>query len=123
MTPHDSKLAERFRPVLMRREAELRAILRASFVANSEPTDGQDGVTDFKDIAAGQSLDLVDEMQADHAAVELEQVVAALHRVQEGTYGQCLDCGEAIDEARLTAMPAAAFCVACQSVHENARLR
>ena len=119
MKSHES-LGSRFRPVLAQRETELRAILHASLAANSQPPGGQDGVTDFKDIAAEQSRDVVDQVQADHAAHELEQVLVALQRVEDGSYGQCLDCGEAIDERRLTALPAAAYCVACQAVHEHA---
>lgn len=114
-------LGLRFRPVLAQREAQLRALLRASLVASSEPDGGQDGVSDFKDMAAEQSMELVDEVQADHAAVELKQVLAALERIEEGSYGECLDCGEPIDERRLSAMPAAAFCTACQALHEHAR--
>ena len=123
MKPHASNPGSRWRPVLLQREAELRAILHGFLISNSEPPGGQDGVTDFKDIAAEQSRDVVDEVQADHAAKELDQVLAALQRVEDGSYGQCLDCGGAIDERRLTAMPAAAYCVACQAVHEHARAR
>jgi hypothetical protein len=51
MKSHDSSsLGLRFAPVLARREAELRAILHAAQVVENDRTDGQDGVTDFKDI-------------------------------------------------------------------------
>lgn len=123
MKSHENNSGARLRPVLAQRAAELRAILHDSLAANSEPTSGQNDVTDFKDIAADQALDIVDEAQASHAAIELQQVLAALQRVDDGSYGQCLDCGETIDQRRLTAMPAAAYCVACQAVHEHARPR
>jgi DnaK suppressor protein len=119
MNSHETGPGRRLRPILQQREAELRATLRSVLAANSDPADSQQGVSDFKDIAAEQSRDTVDEAQADHAAIELEQVVAALQRIEDGSYGQCLDCGEPIDERRLTAMPAAAYCVACQAVHEH----
>jgi len=119
MKVSNSSLGLRLGPVLVRREAELRAILHARLVSNSEPGDGQGGVTDFKDMASAHSLDVIDDATADHAAHELDQVLAALHRVEEGSYGQCLDCGEAIDEHRLTAVPAAPYCVACQAIHEQ----
>lgn len=41
-------------------------------------------------------------------------VVAALHRIDLGTYGTCVDCGGAVPEGRLEAKPEAARCVACQ---------
>lgn len=121
MKSHETNAASRFGPLLAQREAELRAILRGVLVANSQPSGNQEGVKDFKDIAAESSRDTVDEVQADHAALELQQVLAALQRIDDGSYGQCLDCGDPIDERRLTAMPAAAYCVACQGVHEHAR--
>lgn len=41
---------------------------------------------------------------------ELRDLGAALQRVDDGTYGICDACGEAIPEARLEAQPAARFC-------------
>ena len=121
MKSHDSSLGLRFAPVLARREAELRAILHAAEVAESERADGQDSVTDFKKISAEHSLEVVDDAKGDLAAHDLEQVLAALHRLEEGRYGQCLDCGDTIDEGRLTALPAAPYCIACQAIHEQGR--
>jgi DnaK suppressor protein len=45
----------------------------------------------------------------------LEAVDAALKRLDLGTYGLCEICGEAIDRARLDALPYAAQCVKCQT--------
>jgi RNA polymerase-binding transcription factor len=41
-------------------------------------------------------------------------VLAALARVEDDSYGQCVDCGHEIPEGRLEARPDAARCVACQ---------
>jgi DnaK suppressor protein len=41
----------------------------------------------------------------------LGQVRAALARIEDGTYGQCLADGEPIGEPRLDAVPWAAYCV------------
>ncbi len=41
---------------------------------------------------------------------ELADVEHALRRLDDGTYGTCEACGQAIDEARLEAMPAARLC-------------
>ncbi len=43
----------------------------------------------------------------------------ALERLANGEYGVCLDCGEAISEARLKARPYALFCIKCKSRHEE----
>jgi RNA polymerase-binding transcription factor DksA len=43
----------------------------------------------------------------------LEEVDAALERVDAGTYGMCERCGGAIGDARLEALPAARRCIGC----------
>ncbi len=45
---------------------------------------------------------------------ELDEVEAALRRVADKSYGECVDCGEKIPRARLEASPAAVRCVPCQ---------
>jgi DnaK suppressor protein len=52
---------------------------------------------------------------------EMEAIQAALARIDAGTYGICETCGETISAARLTAMPAACRCVACQERLEHSR--
>ena len=43
----------------------------------------------------------------------LRKIDAALDRVISGGYGQCVECGRAIDDAKLRFDPAIAFCVEC----------
>ena len=50
---------------------------------------------------------------------ELRQVDTALARIQEGTYGFCVDCGQEIPRARLQANPSAERCILCQSARER----
>ena len=42
-------------------------------------------------------------------------VLAALARIDDGSYGNCVDCGHEIPEPRLEARPATPRCVPCQS--------
>lgn len=44
---------------------------------------------------------------------ELEQIRAALGRLDRGTYGRCVRCGETIAEDRLMALPYASECIDC----------
>jgi RNA polymerase-binding transcription factor DksA len=46
---------------------------------------------------------------------QLADVEAAIDRVTQGTYGICEGCGQAINPARLEAMPAARRCMTCAS--------
>jgi DnaK suppressor protein len=52
-------------------------------------------------------------------SAELNQVQAALDRVEAGTYGLCIDCGSKIALARLQATPEAGRCMACQTMTEQ----
>ena len=49
----------------------------------------------------------------------LNQINSALTRINQGTYGICLDCGNPIPEPRLTYIPWAAYCVGCQSKRDR----
>jgi DnaK suppressor protein len=83
-----------FSGLLHRREAELRAFLRAAAVA-----------------AVGTA--------GEPHARELAQIREALRRIDDGSYGLCLDCGDPIEERRLLALPATAYCTSCQSINER----
>jgi DnaK suppressor protein len=47
---------------------------------------------------------------------EIEQ---ALARIEAGTFGQCLSCGQPISEARLRARPVTALCIDCKRETER----
>ena len=120
MQTFDAHLTERFSKLLSQRETELRAIVGASAEhAGEDAHTGSREVVDFKDMASEQTLAVVDDAKVDHSARELELVPAARRRLQDGSYGVCLDCGDPIDLRRLTALPATPFCTGCQSVHEH----
>lgn len=50
-------------------------------------------------------------------AVELllDQVEAALSRLDDGTYGQCVTCGSPVEDPRLAEVPTALTCTACDA--------
>lgn len=47
------------------------------------------------------------------AVGEIDDIRAALKRIEDGTYGVCSRCGEDIDERRLQALPYATECIQC----------
>jgi RNA polymerase-binding transcription factor DksA len=51
----------------------------------------------------------------------LEDVVYALQKFEDSTYGICESCGTIIELARLEALPSARYCMRCQSRHEAKR--
>ena len=61
------------------------------------------------DLADDEALEGVDDV----LRAEARQIVAALQRIDNGTYGVCANCGADIPKARLEAQPIATRCVAC----------
>ena len=49
----------------------------------------------------------------------LEQVNEALHRLEQGKFGLCVECGEPISKPRLHAIPYTRHCIDCARVVEN----
>ena len=50
---------------------------------------------------------------------EIASVKRALARIADGTYGECVRCGEEIAPARLEARPEAALCIDCARSNER----
>jgi len=50
----------------------------------------------------------------DRESVLARRIRSALDRIQDGSYGICLQCEEEIAPKRLKAMPWAELCIACQ---------
>ena len=72
---------------------------------------------------AGANLTEADRNQAAiQAALEHRTaVLSALARVENGSYGRCLDCGNEIPEPRLEARPTTQRCVPCQAKRDRRR--
>ena len=72
---------------------------------------------------AGSHLSEADRTEAilHSARGQRDEVLAALGRVEENTYGRCVDCEGDIPEGRLDARPDAARCVGCQAKRARRR--
>src|SRR5947208_5595914 len=53
----------------------------------------------------------------------LNKINDALVRLEQGTYGNCFDCGEEIAEKRLRALPFAVRCKDCEEARETVEQR
>jgi DnaK suppressor protein len=51
----------------------------------------------------------------------IDQIDRALRRMEEGTYGLCVRCGNPIEKARLAALPYAELCIKDKQAEERAR--
>jgi DnaK suppressor protein len=117
MDTYRNPMAAQFRGLLARRARELGRTL--SHEADGTRADVTHEVDDFAEAAVQEALARVQDANAEHAAAEMQLIRAALRRIADGDYGQCLDSGEAIDLRRLEAVPTAAYCAACQAAHER----
>jgi DnaK suppressor protein len=74
---------------------------------------------------ADAGLDLADHARAtallEVAQEQRRQVLEALQRIENGTYGLCVSCGAPLPEGRLEAKPEAARCLSCQAKLEAGR--
>ncbi len=52
----------------------------------------------------------------------LNSIDEALERIEEGAYGKCARCGEALPDKRLEAVPWARHCIRCQDLQERGLL-
>ncbi|MCY4754767.1 TraR/DksA family transcriptional regulator [Pelomonas aquatica] len=107
---------EAFRLALRTRRAALRQALRPDEAAAELAHE----VSDLKDAAARSEADGVEDEQQRVELAELRDVEAALRRLEEGRFGLCASCAEAIPVERLRANPSALRCTACQAAHEAA---
>lgn len=108
---------QKYKELLLAREQEL-AEESAHFDAeardsrSAEVEDAIDAVISTESKAANFAL-------GDVAARTLQQVRAALQRIEDGTYGRCIDCGREIDAARLDAVPWTPYCREDQEKHDR----
>lgn len=49
----------------------------------------------------------------------LSKIEASLERIEEGSYGNCEECGAKIPKSRLNAIPYATLCVRCAEQQEH----
>jgi DnaK suppressor protein len=49
----------------------------------------------------------------EHDGNALEQIEAALARIEDGNYGSCIECGARIPKTRLQVLPHTPYCVKC----------
>jgi DnaK suppressor protein len=83
-----------------------------------------------EEIAVENPPDVIDRVQ--HAAQRelavrridshfnrLQSIKLALQRLDDGTYGTCMRCGETISNKRLTAIPWASYCLKCQEITDR----
>ncbi|WP_090874886.1 TraR/DksA family transcriptional regulator [Bauldia litoralis] len=97
---------------LIAARAELEALREQSAEARAPVTLDQQSVGRLSrmDALQGQAMAQAAEQRR---ATEMARIDAALIRIDDGSYGECLRCCEEIAEKRLEIDPAATLCVDC----------
>lgn len=101
----------------------LREIIRAELIATRRE--------EFIDLA-GQVHDIGDESMAElligvnlagrgRELEEMQDLEAALQRIQQGTFGVCTDCRGDVTRERIEVYPTAKRCLLCQQRYEQTR--
>lgn len=108
----DNKRAAKFRPLLEKEIAALRAESESSAGSRAPVALDQQSVGRLSrmDAMQGQAMAQATERRR---LTRIRQVEAALKRIEDGEFGYCLACGEEIEERRLDTDPAAPLCIAC----------
>ncbi len=105
---------------LKEQQAELRAEVQGERAESDNERDRRSAreVQDRGDEANTDQWRESNAAMIDHHVDEISGIQAALSRVDSGTYGLCVDCGESIGFQRLQAYPSANRCLECQSKAE-----
>ncbi|HET8697547.1 MAG TPA: DUF302 domain-containing protein [Gammaproteobacteria bacterium] len=103
------------------RDAELRADIDRELRAyRAERGVAAANVPDSAELSAAALIAEVKLAEVDRDFSELLEVESALQRLGAGTYGICVDCGDAVELRRLEKRPHAARCKRCQTAAERA---
>jgi DnaK suppressor protein len=102
--------------ILERRKAELVEVLRKRDGIATEKSADQ-----MNEIQYASERDLAIQ-EVDRESILLRQVIAALRRIHEGSFGICVECESAISAKRLAAVPWALRCIECQEAVDENRL-
>jgi RNA polymerase-binding protein DksA len=115
---------ERFRTLL---DEERRRVLDAIDYLHKENPGSPDDETQEESASNNHLADTATETldrEIDYTLEEnsenvLAAIDSALQRIEDGTYGKCVNCGKEIGEERLAALPWATLCIDCRRLEER----
>ena len=110
-------LEERRREILNQVQVKMRDVR-----AEGASGEGQ-GVLDAAESSEADIQDDIEFALIQMKSETLRKIEEALSRLEEGTYGNCFECGDEISERRLRALPFAVRCKDCEEARELAERR
>ena len=116
----DKKKLEQFKKRLETRQQELRRTV--SRTQQDGRTADDEATQDIADRAASSYNKEFLFHQSNNDRQLLQMVEAALERIRQGTFGECISCGKEINLKRLEAVPWTRHCIECQEKLEQGLL-
>jgi DnaK suppressor protein len=110
-------LEDRRREILSEVQEKMRDVR-----AEGASGEGQ-GVLDAAETSEADIQDDIEFALIQMKSETLHKIEEALARLEEGTYGNCFECGDEISERRLRALPFAVRCKDCEEAREVAEQR
>ncbi len=118
----DQKFLERQRKSLLAFREELAEDVQ-KMQENITEADGSDEADDREDIAAINTIREQDMAGGNVLKSQIVEIDQALAAIDDGSYGVCQNCGQAINPERLQAKPWAMLCIDCQEAVETSTER
>ena len=116
----DKKRTKMFRDKLLaRRESLVRQVNEAEMRNRDRD---QEATQDPADVAANAYAKELSISMSEGDRRLLTLIDEALKRIETGDYGECVHCGEPVQEKRLEAIPWARHCLRCQDLQERGLL-
>ena len=112
----DKERYEVLRQMLEDRRAEIQDKLRS--LRETLPAEAA-VVRDTEEQSVDDFIQEVDFALMEMKSLTLRKIDEAIHRLEQGRYGVCVECGSDIAEARLKAVPFADLCRECQEQQEQ----
>ena len=116
----DKKKLEAFKKRLEQRQQELRQTMTRT--QQDGRSADEDATQDIADKAANSYNKEFLFHQSNNERQLLQMVEAALSRIREGNFGECISCGKEINAKRLEAVPWTRHCIECQEKLEQGLL-
>jgi DnaK suppressor protein len=105
--------------LLERREGLFRQVTEAEMSSRERDLEATQDPADMA--ANAYTKELLISMSANDRGL-LALIDEALHRIETGGFGECVNCGEPVLEKRLEAVPWARYCLKCQDLQERGLL-
>ncbi len=115
-----AKEKKHFRQKLLEKRTELISVVQKTEDYGRQANTEAEGM-DLADKASSSYTKEFMFSKSDGDRQLLQEVVDALRRLDEGEFGDCMNCGEEVNRKRLEAVPWSPFCLNCQEKAEAER--